>query len=375
MKRLQSIDFLRGVAALAVVCNHAISYGDYSSISATWFWFFSRTMNLGHHGVELFFVISGFCIHLAWVRNFSATGETRVRFFDFWKRRLYRLYPPYFVALCISLAIIFVVMIMGKHVALTDAYPSFELRWIGYDFLMHASMLHGLHPVFDKAGGNPPFWSLAREEYLYLLYFVLIFFRMRWSILTGFFMTLVTGWIFYFFMKQLVAESSLWWGIISTSALFLWVQWSLGSVAVEAYFDKIKLSKIFYSPWFWPVWVFIAKFTETRFVPISVLFWGLSFFSLLMFCVNLEKINLWPSNFLINWFTRVGSFSYSLYLVHYPVRGILKQLLGKYANTQNPILYTMIVFFMVAVCYLAGKIFYSLVEVHFVHQKPIEVDS
>jgi peptidoglycan/LPS O-acetylase OafA/YrhL len=35
-------------------------------------------------------------------------------------------------------------------------------------------MLHGVIPQFDHMGGNPPFWSLAREEYYYALYLPLL---------------------------------------------------------------------------------------------------------------------------------------------------------------------------------------------------------
>ena len=46
-------------------------------------------------GIYLFFVISGFCIHLFWAKARAAGVEKPViDFFTFWKRRVRRLYPP-----------------------------------------------------------------------------------------------------------------------------------------------------------------------------------------------------------------------------------------------------------------------------------------
>jgi peptidoglycan/LPS O-acetylase OafA/YrhL len=107
--RLRSIDALRGAAALGVVLYHAagtIVLPASSSGIERWTiqpvqWFSS----FGYTGVFLFFVISGFCIHLQWARV-AATGATpQIHFFAFWKRRVRRLYPPYLAALALYLII------------------------------------------------------------------------------------------------------------------------------------------------------------------------------------------------------------------------------------------------------------------------------
>jgi exopolysaccharide production protein ExoZ len=69
--RLRSIDALRGFAALSVVLYHAVGehpridvYGYSRYIYGPLAQFFS----FGYAGVYLFFVISGFCIHLYWAK-------------------------------------------------------------------------------------------------------------------------------------------------------------------------------------------------------------------------------------------------------------------------------------------------------------------
>src|SRR5690606_30666061 len=104
----------------------------------------------------------------------AGLGSAPKGFVAFWKRRFFRLYPTYLVVLCLSMLLVLGALILNPSVPLVQAYPEPRLSWIGLDFMAHLTMLHGLHPVFDRAGGNPVFWTLAREEYLYLLYFPLL---------------------------------------------------------------------------------------------------------------------------------------------------------------------------------------------------------
>ena len=158
--RLRSIDFLRGVAALAVAFGHAIVAAPYTEIAGKWFeQLCVHIMWIAVSGVALFFVISGFCIHLGQARH---EGVGTFRFGAFWRRRIWRLYPTYFVALCASMALLLLHWRMGTGEALLGRYPQPPGSWLAADFGLHAFMLHGLHPFFDQAAGNPPLWTLAR---------------------------------------------------------------------------------------------------------------------------------------------------------------------------------------------------------------------
>ena len=59
--------------------------------------------SFGYIGVFLFFVISGFCIHLQWAKAKANGVEPEIRFGSFWKRRIRRLYPPYIIAILLFL--------------------------------------------------------------------------------------------------------------------------------------------------------------------------------------------------------------------------------------------------------------------------------
>ena len=59
--------------------------------------------SFGYIGVFLFFVISGFCIHLQWAKSQAQGQPQSIKFGAFWKRRFRRLYPPYLIALALFL--------------------------------------------------------------------------------------------------------------------------------------------------------------------------------------------------------------------------------------------------------------------------------
>jgi peptidoglycan/LPS O-acetylase OafA/YrhL len=69
LARLRGIDALRGAAALGVVFYHAVAQGD-QFLPNNFFRYPIRVVqfatSFGYIGVFLFFVISGFCIHLQW---------------------------------------------------------------------------------------------------------------------------------------------------------------------------------------------------------------------------------------------------------------------------------------------------------------------
>ena len=75
--RLESINFLRGGTALAVVLHHAIRYGEAPLDSPLWFRGVYAVLDLGHLGVPLFFVLSGFCIHLRWAKQYAVSLSVR----------------------------------------------------------------------------------------------------------------------------------------------------------------------------------------------------------------------------------------------------------------------------------------------------------
>ena len=104
---LPHFDGLRGVAILGFLF-HCISPA-FPSDGLAWsglFWDFSAMewwhwvvlpLNYGGTRVAMFFVLSGFCIHLSHRRARQPTWNS------FANRRFFRIFPPYLVALCLFL--------------------------------------------------------------------------------------------------------------------------------------------------------------------------------------------------------------------------------------------------------------------------------
>lgn len=89
MKRLDSIQMLRGVAALAVVVFHICTLSkDYANGV-----FFQPFTLIGNAGVDLFFVISGFVMAATTYDTFDTPGAPA----RFAIHRFSRIYPPYWI--------------------------------------------------------------------------------------------------------------------------------------------------------------------------------------------------------------------------------------------------------------------------------------
>jgi peptidoglycan/LPS O-acetylase OafA/YrhL len=318
--RLKSIDALRGAAALGVVLYHMVGPKPQVAAGNSWRWLslpFLQALSFGYVGVFLFFVISGFCIHLQWARA-SATGvNPEIDFAAFWKRRLRRLYPPYIIALVLYLT-----------VAAFTSEVRFDFFYF-WDTGLHLLMLHNLDPR-TAYSINGVFWTLAIEEQLYLAYFLLLFMRRRW----GWGSALVCCAMARVLWLALGESLKRGFGIeipVTEAAAAHWFTWALGALAVEAAFGLTRLpgwcrdlrvggAALAYAV----VLSYISPRYDDNFFLHHTLWltlhpaWGLGFFILVNRAVFAE--NAWRARRLLPWvvarLAAIGLFSYSLYLMH-----------------------------------------------------------
>lgn len=366
MEKLKSIYFLRGVAALAVVFQHAFRHDVGAPSDPLWMRFIASVTGYGYLGVALFFVISGFCIHLRTARNLRLTGKVTLDWKDFWWRRMHRLYPPYLGMLLISMSLWVYVYSTGG----ADIYPDRGAHWLVLDFVAHLFMLHGFHPALDQGAGNPAYWTLAREEYFYLMYAgVLLLLRRLYGMKRTMLFVLLSGTISYLICHALIPESSPWYRLVVLSPLYLWIQWALGALAVEAHLGNIKLPRWCYWPALFPAWFALGCLFRTDFPVLEPVAWGMAFFTLLNYCVRREGEGRWPDNLLFRWLLSVGVFSYSMYLAH-PVMAAAIRRLTRGVEANDPTGYLVLSLFIVVCCIAVGKVYYELVERHFLNTSP-----
>ncbi len=273
--------------------------------------------SFGYIGVFLFFVISGFCIHLQWARAQALGGEPKVHFGSFWRRRIRRLYPPYLIALAL-------------YIALTAWSVGIDVsHFFIYDVVMHLLMLHNLDP-HTCYSINGVFWTLAIEEQLYLAYFLLLFMRRRWGWATTL-MVCLGARVAWMLFSHFVWRST---GVgipVPEAAASHWFTWALGAIGVEAMFGLVKLPEWLKNVWLAAVLVICASVLSHLLPGISKdtiwhniswflihPLWGLGFFMFVNRAVIaergwIERVTL-PSAVAV--FATLGVFSYSIYLTH-----------------------------------------------------------
>src|SRR6516162_9586528 len=152
--RLAWLDVLRGLAALAVVFDHASYVVLHHVRTIVYQWF-----DPGNYGVFVFFIISGYIVPASLERK----GSVRT----FWVSRLFRLYPLYLLAVGIAVALYF------AHFGSIRGEASDPETSVLSQLLMMSNVLEGK---------NLPnvVWSLSYEMVFYLLFIARVHKRSSW---------------------------------------------------------------------------------------------------------------------------------------------------------------------------------------------------
>ena len=180
---VRNLDALRGFLAVYVLLGHVrwllwIGHAQWMQqpheLWAVPFVYLSGVFRFGREAVMVFFVLSGFFIHLrnaAHVREGEWPAQSTL---DYLGRRAHRLLPPYYFALIATL----ICDAIGRslyptlYAAMTgDALLDQTFRASGYQFDAVAPALW-VQPSSRgfNFGSNGPLWSLAFEVIYYLLY-------------------------------------------------------------------------------------------------------------------------------------------------------------------------------------------------------------
>jgi peptidoglycan/LPS O-acetylase OafA/YrhL len=147
---LRALDGLRGVACLAVVAHHCyFSAGQY-----TWPFGIPKLFSYGYLGVEIFFVLSGFCLAYPLLKQPSRPDDWA----RYARHRFRRIFPPYWAAYLLFFTISLLIRwLQIEPFAQTQLLPVPNLRQFLYTFFLVAVWF------------NPVFWTLAVEVRWYAL--------------------------------------------------------------------------------------------------------------------------------------------------------------------------------------------------------------
>ncbi len=276
-ERLDAIDGLRGVAAIAVVFYHYVGFIPLmglttGSFGAAVVW----VTRYGYLGVPVFFVLSGYVIALTTSR-YMFTPATGGRFL---LRRLVRIAPPYLV----MIAILTGTVIAGKSVGVfrnTTITPGQVAA-----HLIYAQDLLGFSPL-DAA-----YWTLCLEIQFYIVFVAVASVGRRLSTeLFSILLAVLAVGSYAFDVSDIVPQSWI---------PRLWFQFGIGILTYRA--DQQRLARqmlIFILPCMVALGVYREQASD---VVVAVV-------AILLLCVG--RIPRIPVVFLA-----LGWISYSLYLVH-----------------------------------------------------------
>ena len=318
--RFDSVDQLRGAAALAVVvCHLSVSaYVDVPSAGEPGWPWLGLVLGIGYVGVPLFFVISGFCIHLPQARARAGDAGARPDWRQFFRRRFWRLYPPYAASIAVAFGL---TMLLGR-----------EHSGVIGDLLSHLALVQTLIPrYFD--GLNPPAWTLAVETQFYLAYPIVFLLFRRFGSWRGLAIVLAVTLAYRIglnFSPLPAANNSVLWEFF----LARWFEWTCGALVAEWIAGNARL------PWPLPSFacaaalLSLAVWSEWHAWHYQVylfreLLYGAGFACLLGATVGRDRD---ASTALGRYLKAVGTYSYSLYLLHRPIQFAFEPVAARVAS-------------------------------------------
>lgn len=336
-KHIELLDYVRAVAIISVLLFHTFGstfgyedlpwHGWVRGFSVPVSFLCLLPFSFGGVGVAIFFVVSGFCIHL----SFQQQGKD---WRSFWIRRFWRIYPAYIAAVAVAVLFLTTNSRLDVH------------HWpIWKQLAAHLFLVHNISPG-TFTGINGSFWSLAVEAQLYLLYPLLLVMvgRFGWRqtmVMLGcceFFIRGVDG-----IVQTIGAENTIWGNIswlFAASPLGYWFSWTLGARLADAYLNNqpLPFAKV-------PVLPLLALTLISYFIrPTLPFMFVLSAIVTAIVVarrlgrrqpelrVDTEQPKDWTSNmarvFSLNVLRTIGLWSYSIYLLHQPLLNAVSLLMS-----------------------------------------------
>lgn len=174
MKRYESLDWLRGLCALAIMVYHLVSWSLFHPEAG------NILGNFGIYGVSIFFVLSGLSMGIVY-HNYIKDLQSSLVFFI---RRLFRLLPLLWIAIGIVSAVVF---ILHKELDL-------------YKIFLNVTLLFGF--VAPAQYINIGAWSIGNEcvYYAFTPFLIMLYARSKTLGNLAVFFTIVIGMYFTFYL-------------------------------------------------------------------------------------------------------------------------------------------------------------------------------
>jgi peptidoglycan/LPS O-acetylase OafA/YrhL len=369
----RSLDIFRGFAALWVVmCHSCVPWlvNQHMTFYSNPLYAFSTK---GQLGVVIFFVISGYCITAA-VYSAAHSGKPLRRYFY---ERVRRIYPPYLFALVMTAGANLAIRFAETHHLIGTVHHEIE---VGSSLTYWAANLLLLQYEMRTSFLNIVFWSLGYEIAFYALMGIFLFGAQRVAKRKGPF----AATMFLVVALGVSTTASLAYLLIAGKAIFpfdLWHLFALGGVL----FFLIEMKPATMSGYtesarriIWGTTGLVGLLTslfaalrEVGFTNMDHPSSRMKAMTAVLFCVALGCLRRYDERLIKIGIVRplvfLGSFSYSLYLIHPVVLPFVDIAFRKAGFDGNRYLVTFAA--EIAVSIVSGRLMFFGIERHFLSQK------
>lgn len=355
--KLNSIQFLRAVAALLVVYEHSMEVQAWYGVSAQQRFF--HLPFFGSIGVDIFFVISGFIITFVAYKYMGVSNGIH-----FLAKRFCRINPTYYIASLLGMGI-YILTLKLTNQSITGSLQQIGLSLSDTILIIPSSNnVNSFSPLLSVG------WTLSFEWLFYSIFFFLILFKIRQKV---FFLSGAIGVLIVIgrllvpqnFLVQFITNPILFEFLLGVIICHLYLKLkriptylgaSLLLLGVAAYILIIVYG-------FGNIWYFKSimngQLSLNRF-----LLWGIPSSFIVAGCVILEKnallSRIWNNKFAL----LCGDASYSIYLIHFSIFNLLKL---AYPKTGHFLPADALIWFQIIVGVAVSLAFYKAVEKPLLH--------
>lgn len=347
----KSLDGLRGLAALIVFLVHLNDIYVLPLIRANGFIQNFATI-LSSYAVMVFFVLSGFVITASALKFLSKDSFSSLNFF---KKRLIRIYPPFIFSLLLAISVGLVIKyfeLHGSESYLLDGETYAARKKIVFDvnnYIYNLFMYHGFHPAYNAISINGPLWSVSYEWWFYI---ILILFIAWWDRRRVWLSAVPLCFIVLFLYHQ-----------NNTKFLFLISVWLLGALSAYIHLYQNRLQPYKLLPIFITIMILIVREIYKDWEIILPFKGNKSyFFQFLCVVVLLLLMNFKPFMrvFSINFLCKMSKYSYTLYVIHFPLLLLSYSFLHKLFSGSSIVIKIILLggvcFAVILISYLLAKV-------------------
>jgi peptidoglycan/LPS O-acetylase OafA/YrhL len=352
------LDYLRVVSIVIVLANHLFLEFFVGTSKIVFGGFNAAASVSAVIAIEWLFVLSGFLIGTMMIRSFQSDRSWHQCARDFWLRRWFRTIPNYFLFVGVNLILVWF--------GYTNSVFEFKYLWFSQNLAWVETTPH----FFGES------WSLALDEWFYLLMPMLLGLfgvvfpnnRKRCFILAALF--LIVAPTVNRFLSDVPTNFFSWdaevrritvfhldatgWGVLAAAINRWYLEWWEKYVRLKAIFGLLCMAVGLF---------FVVSLVHPRFMNPFLFAFG-NVFSITMMAGGTFLFLPWLTQFAHKYFVsnffveKISLYSYSIYLIHYPLLLIFKKHIIITEATSFWGMFALSAFWLVSVMVLSALVYY-----------------